>query len=324
MKKLFNKTVLFLTTAALLLSAYAIPAAAKVRFRIRSNGSGASLPWWFYLIAVILIVLAALGSVTAAKKTKEKKRTNNQPKDYTAQIVNEMIMLDPGFASDDLTKLAQKDLTLITQSISNRDVSALQSIESEELFNRHLSEVEGLASQGYVRNIVGVNIMKSFLHLYRRDKNYEYLTVCVTAQMKDYIFREDNNSVVQGSMDMILLKHYLLTFMRSKNVRTAPAQPDQQFKCPNCGAPMDITKKRVCDYCHSIIHVEKFGWVLYDVEVLGELDKADNRGILIEDNSDVKFTKQSGPFYTGYFDNGIEDKYRDPFEDDDYNKNFNK
>ena len=299
--------------------------AEAVRIRIRSSSSS-SIPWWFYLIFAVLLFIIAGASTASVKKSSAKKKMKQGPKDYTAQIVNEMVMLDPEFGSESMTTRAKENFATLTEAITNRDPSPLQSIESQELFDRHNSEIQALISQGQLRMISGIHILKTFLHLYRRDKNYEYLTVCITTYIKDCIVDQNDNRLIQGDRDKILVKHYLMTYMRNKELRSGPPQQQQEqqkiIKCPNCGAPIDISNSRLCEYCHSIIHIEQYGWVLYNVEILGENDTPDNRGILIEDNSDVRFTRQNGPFYTGYFDNGIEDKYRDPFEDDDYNKNF--
>ena len=142
--------------------------------------------------------------------------------------------------------------------------------------------------------------------------------------MKDYVIDQNDKHLVSGNMYATEVKNYLLTYMRNKHLRTIPQDQEQVIKCPNCGAPIDIKNSKVCEYCHTIIHSEQYGWFLYNIEIPGKNEKFDNRGVIIEDNSDVRFTKQSSPYYTGYYDNGIEDKFRDPFEDDDYNKTFNK
>ena len=298
----------------------AIPVAAKTRYTVRVRGG--SMPWYGYLILVAIFVAVGIGSTFTVKKVSKTKKLTNRPKDYTAQIINEAIQVDPNFGSEQLTSRARKAFELLTEAIPNRDLSALREMESQELFNRQNAEIESLISQGQIHMLSNATIQHAYLHLYRRDKNFEYITVCVTATMKDYFIDQNSYQVLQGDKSKMLTRHYLFTYMRSKSFPQNLPTANQPVKCPNCGAPLIMNSSRLCEYCHSVIRAELFDWVLNDVEVLGEKDMPDNRGVLLEDNADVHFTKQNSSYYTGYYDNGIDYNYKDPFEDDDYNKSF--
>lgn len=302
----------------LTLICFATPAAAK----IRSSHTSGNMSWFVFLFLLGVFIIGALLSTVSIRKVTKRKKQPNVPKDYTTQIINEAIYVDPNICSEQLTSRARDAFKLLTEGIAKRDISALREMESEELFNRQSAEIEALVSHGQIRFLSDIMLQRAYLHLYRRDKNYEYITVCVAATMKDYVIDKNTYTVLQGDQTKILTRFFLFTYMRSKAFsRNLPA-PGQPVKCPNCGAPLIMSKSRQCEYCHSVIRGELFDWVLNDVEVLGENDVPDNRGVLLEDHADVHFTKQKSSYYTGYYDNGIDDHYKDPFEDDDYNKTF--
>ena len=318
MKKIL-KLMAGLFMALLMTAVCSVPAeAATVRVKSTSC-TGGFVPVQFIILQVIVVGGGVASCVTVKKVSKKQ---INRPKDYTNQIINEAILADPNFASGQLTTRAKEDFAQITNAVCNRDISLLEDRMSQELLNRQASEIESLLSQGQIHMLANITVQHAYLHLYRRDKNYEYITVCVDATMNDYVIDQNTYRVLQGNKAKELTRFYLLTYMRSKNFMAAKPKDGQQTKCPNCGAPLIVKGSRQCEYCHSIIRAELFEWVLHDVEVLGEQDHPDNRGILLEDNSDVHFTKQNSSYYTGYYDNGIDYNYKDPFSDDDYNKSF--
>lgn len=304
MKKYYYKLLLAASSIFALIMTSSIPVYAyRYHYHSRSSGS----PWQFVIIVIVAIALSCI-PVAKAKKKKEIK----YPKDYTNNITAEATSYDPYFNGYGMIKNAEEYLIQLTNAISDRDCISLREKESEELFSRQQADIEDLLADGRIRLISDVKVLRSSLHLYRRDKNYEYLTICVSAELKDYIIDQNSYKLLEGQKKL-MVKHFLITYMRSKNAKNIKDIGKRQNFCPNCGAPIALNSSRQCSFCLAIIRAEEFDWVISDVEELTETDAPDNRGILIEDNSDVKFTKEKSPYFTGYYDNGIEDQYKDPF-----------
>lgn len=282
----------------------AVPAEA----RVRSGMKGENM-WVYFLFLGVFIAASLIPTSIFAKKKKERDKF---PTDYTRAISDEIKTIDPEFTDYTLTRYGEAHFQKIIDAISDRNIEALKEFETEELFQRQKAEIDDLNSSGRIRILSHAHIERSGLHLYRRDKNYEYVTVCISSQIKDYIIDGSDYSVKNGNKKL-MIKHFLLTYMRSKKSKTEGKIKAIETNCPNCGAPISLNSSRQCPYCQAIIRSDDFDWVLSDFEILDSGSQADNRGILIEDNSEVKFTKGPSPFFTGYYDNGIEDPYKDPF-----------
>ncbi len=294
--------------AAALMMICTIPVQARYSYHSYKSGSVTGI-----FIQIGVVVLFNVGIVIYRKYFRKKKRAATEvPADYTMQIRNEVNSYDPSFNDYTLVRMAESYFDQYVSAVSDREPERLRTLETEELYQRQKNETDDLLNAGRIRLLSHAKIESSYLHLYRRDKNYEYITVCLRVQIKDYIINQQDYQLVDGKK-VLQYQHYLLTYMRSNESRLDSSVKRIQTHCPNCGAPIQLNSSRQCAFCQAIIRADSFDWVLYDVEVLAEGEKADNRGILIEDNENVKFTKENSPFFTGYYDNGIQDNYKNPF-----------
>ena len=269
---------------------------------------------YLQIILFFVIIIASFIITLTSKDIIRNKKVKNEPKDYTKQILDEILPRDPDFSDARLINRSIKCFDEIVTAICSRDTSGLAAFETEELIERQEARLRALESQGMMRVLSRSSLKGAFFHMYRRDAHYEYLTVCIYAVMKDRLvpINEDNQ---QEAESKLTAQYYLLTFMRNKNAKTTEKTGRRVIKCPNCGAPVEVSNSALCEFCRSLIRSEEFDWVLCDVELLKETDTPDNRGMIIEDDRGVKFTKDKSPFFTGYYDNGIEDNYKNPFND---------
>ena len=223
------------------------------------------------------------------------------------QITNEIMGKDPEFKSESVLKLARSDLNTIIKAISDREPESLKNILTDEFYQRQTAEINDMKSAGRIEILSDMRVISMYLHLYRRDKSNEYLTVNLSVDLKDYIVDENSFALIEGETDL-LTKHYLLTYMRSnKDRRYEEVLPEKLTVCPNCGAELPQNNSGKCEYCQTIIRSSHFEWVLSNINVLGATEKADNRGIIIEDDDSIKFTSEQGMYYRGYYATTIEE-----------------
>lgn len=258
------------------------------------------------IVAVFVVGFIIISKLSGAKKKKEEKGIIF-PKDFTMQITNEIMGKDYEFKSESVLKLARSDLNTIIKAISNRDPESLKNIMTDELYQRQTAEINDMKSAGRIKMLSDMRVIAMYLHLYRRDKSNEYLTVNLSVDLKDYIVDENSFALIEGKTDL-LTKHYLLTYMRSnKDRRYEKGLPKKLRVCPNCGAELPQNNSGKCEYCKTIIRSSYFEWVLCNINVLGATEKADNRGLIIEDDDSIVFTSKKGQYYKGYYATTIEE-----------------
>lgn len=221
-----------------------------------------------------------------AKKEEEENgfSTTGQPVDYTERIVPRVRDYDDDFMASSFLTWANNVFVTLQNAWTQRDWNSIRSFEKEDLFNRHKAQLDEYINNGRINVIENVNILASFLNKYERNREYEFLTVFISATMNDYIINANTKCVVSGSPNKLYNKKYLLTFMRKKGVKNRPGFNKATARnCPNCGATITMTNNCKCDYCGSIITTEEYDWVLAKMDLLKPGSVVDNRGILIDE-----------------------------------------
>lgn len=174
---------------------------------------------------------------------------------------------DPLFTADKFLGFSKEVYLKIQEAWTARDWSKIRPFEKEELFNQHAQQLEEYKRNGTINIVERINVNKAFLQAYKKDAEYEYLTVQMNVRLTDYIIDEGTRQVVRGDRDSEDWMNYLLTFVRKIGVQTNPATSNMNTKaCPHCGAPANITSAGECEYCGYVITTGEHDWVLSNLD----------------------------------------------------------
>ncbi len=206
----------------------------------------------------------------------------DEPRDFTEEISAEIQKGDPEFSAEKFISMSKNLFITLQNAWTERDWEKIRTFEKEELFEQHNTQLQEYIRMGRINIIERINVNRAFMHLYRREREYEYITVYMEVRMKDYIIDENTKKVLQGDPNREYHLKYMLTFMRRVGVKTHIIDGVQSSFCPHCGAPVDTASAGKCQYCGSIVKSGEFNWVLSDIEAVKGNYKIDNRGIIIE------------------------------------------
>lgn len=62
----------------------------------------------------------------------------------------------------------------------------------------HEAQLREYVRLGRINVVERINVNQAYLHLYRRDAQYEYLTIYMAVRMGDYIIDEKTREVLKG------------------------------------------------------------------------------------------------------------------------------
>ena len=242
------------------------------------SGSSSSLP-----LPILIIGLIAFGAFYLY--TKKKKGGNSTTSldhmdgndeeyttpegldvaDYTRAIETEIKLTDENFSANKFIGFTKEVFMSIQEAWSERDWSKIRPFEKEELFKIHEKQLDEYIRLNRINVMERISVGETYLHEYTRDKQFEYLTVCLDATFNDYIIDSNTRQVVEGYKNTRYHTTYLMTFMRNIGVKTNTATSNLNTKqCPNCGAPVQITSAGKCEYCDTITTTGEHDWVLSD------------------------------------------------------------
>lgn len=232
----------------------------------------------------VIFIIVYIAIIIVSKSAKAQRRSESGPQSYdnsqiytrpekttkilpnrTDEINRLLTQRDAFFSAPDFISFAKRVYMDIQAAWEKRDLGPVRGVLHQNLYQQTLKQVEKKIEDGIVNHLEMISISTCYLTSYKRDVQYEYLGVYLAASMIDYQVQEATGEVIHGDKETRWPMYYRMIFMRSSQAKTKEAgRMEEDFMCPNCGAPLKGTSYGVCEYCGSSVTVGEFGWVLCD------------------------------------------------------------
>lgn len=234
-----------------------------------SSGGYASPGSW---VIAVLVVCAIIALTYAKNKANGNSGNVFAPvrktvPDRSIDITQLISKYDPNFSYEKFIGWAKEVFITLQMAWSERDFSKVRPFEKEELYRQHVMQIQEYINLGRINVLSRINVNRAYFTEYKKDNEYEYLTMYLEARMGDYIKDEKTGAVIKGDPNAEYNMRYLLTFIRKTGVLTDPAKSNSStVACPHCGAPTQITSSGQCEYCGFIVTTGEFDWVLSNID----------------------------------------------------------
>ena len=242
------------------------------------------------VIAFLVIFVSVFGLIIWCVKQPDKKSKKYKnippmfPYNATEQITEFIKQNDENFDTEQFLLWAKNIFIIIQTAWAKRDWEKIRTIEKEELFEQHNTQLQEYIRLGRINIMENINVIDAYLHKLVIDENFENLTVSLRATMNDYIINEKNGKVLMGNKNEVFDTIYQMTFTRRKGIKTNLINGLIVNVCPHCGATVESASAGVCQYCGSVVHSGEFNWVLSNLESVDEHFVDDMRGIIFSNN----------------------------------------
>lgn len=221
------------------------------------------------LVIVLVIIVAVLYFSNKRQQTSHTAPpVRNENKMYTLPERNEIISQviqkhDSAFTATDFVSFARQVYLDIQDAWMKRDLEPVRAVLHQNLYQQTERQLEQKRAQGIVNYLERISVNTAYLTSYKKDKEYEYLSVYLAASMIDYQVKEQTGEVVYGDKSTRWNLKYKMTFVRTLGSKTRSAkEKDTGWTCPNCGAPLKGTSFGKCEYCDSVVTTGLYDWVL--------------------------------------------------------------
>ena len=242
------------------------------------------------VIAFLVIFVSVFGLIIWCVKQPDKKSKKYKnvppmfPYNATEQITEFIKQNDENFDTEQFLLWAKNIFITIQTAWAQRDWEKIRTIEKEELFEQHNTQLQEYIRLGRINIMENINVIDAYLHKLVIDENFENLTVSLRATMNDYIINEKNGKVLMGNKNEVFDTIYQMTFTRRKGIKTNLINGLIVNVCPHCGATVESASAGVCQYCGSVVHSGEFNWGLSNLESVDEHFVDDTRGIIFSNN----------------------------------------
>lgn len=239
-------------------------------------------------IVVVVIIIVIAFSILKSKNAGQRRSGNYQPqpqrtqqtrkqitplKNRTDEIIAILKKKDENFSANDFITYVKKVYIDIQDAWSKRDLEPVRSVLHPNLYEQTQKQIQKKIDAKIINYLERISVNTAYLSGYRRDDDYEYLTVYLTAQMIDYQVHEETGQILYGDKTTRWDMQYKMIFVRAVDMLTpdiADTVNNDVMRCPSCGAPVEGTAFGKCEYCGSTVSSGKYGWVLTDFAAMRE------------------------------------------------------
>lgn len=225
-------------------------------------------------VVIVLVVLAVFfmmrGRAASAQNGGFSGPAPQRPVPRDEDIARSILEHDPGFSKERFLSYSEQVFVQLQQAWTERDWKKVRPLESESLFNLHKAQLDEYLRNGTINRMENVCVNESYLCDYAREDKYEFLTVFMNTRYNDYIVEEASGKVIKGDPKRTYQVQYKLKFMRTVGVQTGEHSNETTTRCPNCGAPVDVSETGECAYCGTVITSGEHGWVLCNMDDAGQ------------------------------------------------------
>ena len=228
------------------------------------------------IIITVIVIAIILGSIAGSRNIKKSSvnRRVNVPRQQTETLVNDVAGLkrrDPAFSESKFLGEVSNLYVRFQDAWSARDLTDVRPHLTEELYAKSDRQVKGYIQRGQTNHVERVSVLSANIVGCTCDSKNDIVTVEILSRICDYVTDDRTGNVIRGDMNRELFMTHRWTFIRTLGKLTAEDEIVDDKKCPNCGAPLDLNRSAVCEYCGSVVTSGEYGWVVSDIKGISQV-----------------------------------------------------
>ncbi len=228
------------------------------------------------IIITVIVIAIILGSIAGSRNIKKSSvnRRVNVPRQQTETLVNDVAGLkrrDPAFSESKFLGEVSNLYVRFQDAWSARDLTDVRPHLTEELYAKSDRQIKGYIQRGQTNHVERVSVLSANIVGCTCDSKNDIVTVEILSRICDYVTDDRTGNIIRGDMNRELFMTYRWTFIRSLGKLTAEDEIVDDKKCPNCGAPLDLNRSAVCEYCGSVVTSGEYGWVVSDIKGISQV-----------------------------------------------------
>ena len=228
-----------------------------------------------FLGTVIVIIIVLYLIMKNAKKIKNTNGGASRPVHIPTQEQNrnlksigEYSNLDPNFNGGDLREKISNLYVQMQNAWQDKDLDSLRPYFTDALFAQLERQVDALRRNGQTNYVERIAVVGVVLNGYYQSGGDDHIVATVNARIVDYTVDDKTGALISGSKTAEKFMTYEWDLTRPTGQTTDPEGEMKVVNCPNCGAPLNINQTAKCEYCDSVITVDKHDFVLSSIKGL--------------------------------------------------------
>lgn len=223
-----------------------------------SYSSGSYNDNFVFMAVVIIIIIACLISNRNNRNRPSSGRRNSTTKlnNYKDIDTSKILSIDPKLDTSEFKNKAFTIYKDIQTAWMNFDTETIRKLTTDEIYNMYSSQLETLKLKKQKNIMKDITLLDSKIIDIKKEDNVITTSVYLKVKCYDYVIKEATNEVIRGKDKQKIVIEYILSFVKSAT------DNNNEEKCPNCGAPIEINSSATCPYCDSTLVKNSSNYVM--------------------------------------------------------------
>lgn len=179
------------------------------------------------------------------------------------EVVQNLLKQDPDYAESKFKSKVENTFVQIKLAIVTGKIEKIDHFVNDETYEKIRKKVESDKASNRIQiydelNVAGVEI----LDIEETNDSFK-IKVRVHSKALEYYIDRENRKYLSGNNHSRTEKYTNITYTKMKNTQNYKVVR----KCPTCGAVVDVNANGQCSYCHTIFNLEKYDWVITEMEI---------------------------------------------------------
>ena len=146
-------------------------------------------------------------------------------------------------------------------SVMTNDLSKVRHFLSDEVASKFESIIERNKANNETQMYDELNVKDISISSVEKVDGKEVVKAIIISRYMDYIIDSTTGNYKRGINDHRVEKINYLTFQKNLDAKDKPII----FKCPHCGADMDINFTGKCNFCRKVVDITDYEYILTDI-----------------------------------------------------------
>ncbi|MCR5637168.1 MAG: Tim44 domain-containing protein [Clostridiales bacterium] len=185
--------------------------------------------------------------------------------------VMEYYKLDPGFSEAALCEKLANLYVQMQNAWTAKDISTLRPYFTDSFYtqmDRQLDQKRNARQTNYVERIAVLSVTLSG---FKQVNNEDHMVALLKSRIVDYTLDDTTGKLISGSKTAEKFMTYEIDLCRTTGTLTSQATGTSKIACPSCGAPLDINVSARCEYCGSVVNIDKHDWAINSIKGISQV-----------------------------------------------------
>ena len=233
-----------------------------------SSGSYSGDPDWIFIFTTVIMIIIIFYYISnnnnrnrpsSGRRSSTTKLNNYQDIDTT-----KIVAVDPTLNASEFKSKAFTIYKDIQTAWMNFDTETIRKLTTDEIYNMYSSQLETLKLKKQKNIMKDITLLESKIIDIKKENDVITTSVYLKVKCYDYVIKEATNEVVRGKNNQKIVIEYILSFVKSAT------NNNNEEKCPNCGAPVEINSSATCPYCDSTLVKNSSDYVMSKKTCIGQ------------------------------------------------------